>query len=170
MEIIIPAVVAALAALGLVYPLVRPPLLAIDDGAGPWSELAALEERKQALYGAIRETSFDFHTDKIGEEDYRREVETLKQEAVGVVLQIETLRSQAPRAAKSLENTISAAKERVSQAEGEALSEPLDDAAAADVKAADASATVERFCTSCGSGTATEDRFCAACGAGLKAT
>jgi len=169
MEIVIPVVVAALAALGLVYPLVRPPLLAIDDGQGPWSELGGLEERKQAIYGAIRETSFDFRTDKIGESDYRREIETLKREAVGVVAQIEALRSQAPRAAKSLEDAISAAKDRISHPEGDALGGAMDDAMNAAPKPSE-SAPTDRFCTSCGGPTSPEDRFCAACGTGLIAT
>ncbi|HJO02561.1 MAG TPA: hypothetical protein QGG47_01160, partial [Acidobacteriota bacterium] len=98
MDILIPVAVALLAALALLYPLVRPPLLALDDGAGPWSRLASLEERKLAIYGAIREASFDFRTDKVGEDDYRREVESLKREAVQVIAEIETLRGQAPRA------------------------------------------------------------------------
>ena len=162
-------VVAALAALGLVYPLVRPPLLAIDDVwalglSSPRSRIAS-----RAIYGAIRENSFDFRTDKISESDYRREVETLKREAVGVVAEIEALRSQAPRAAKSLEDAISAAKDRVSQAEGDALGDAIDDTTDDGTKTAEVAMT-DHFCTSCGGRTSPEDRFCAACGAGLKAT
>ncbi len=171
MDIVIPVAVAVLAALGLLYPLVRPPLLALDEGAGPWSKLAALEERKLVLYGAIREASFDFRTDKVGEEDYRLEVELLKSQAIEVVAQIEALRNQAPQATKSLEKSISSARHRVLQEEQNASEATTDRATAAGMAAAgDAPGATARFCTSCGHVTDPGDRFCAACGAGLKAT
>ncbi len=168
MEIVIPLAVVILAALALIYPLARPPLLAIEDGAGPWSKLAALEERKQAIYGAIREASFDFRTDKISENNYRQEVEALKHQAVAVVAEIEALRTQAPRAAKSLEQSISAARDRVLQDEQDVVV-----AAAADQSVhtpATEDGPAERFCTSCGHGAGSGDHFCAACGARLTAT
>ena len=137
--------------------------------AGPWSRLASLEERKLAIYGAIREASFDFRTDKVGEDDYRREVEILKREAVQVIAEIETLRGQAPRATTALEKTISAARHRVLEAERSASTATADGADDTDATADEAHAS-PAFCTSCGHATSPEDRFCAACGAGLKAT
>ena len=171
MDIVIPVAVALLAALGLLHPLVRPPLLALDEGGGPWSKLAALEERKLLIYGAIRETNFDFRTDKVGEEDYRREIELLKKQAIEVVVEIEALRSQVPHATKSLEKSISTARQRVLQAELDASEPATDHATPTDMTAAGvASLAAASFCTSCGHATAPEDRFCAACGAGLKVT
>ncbi len=171
MDVVIPVAVALLAALGLLYPLVRPPLLALDDGGGPWSKLAALEERKLLIYGAIRETSFDFRTDKVGEEDYRHEIELLKNQAIEVVAEIEALRNQVPHATKSLEKSISTARQRLLQAERDASEAATDHATPAGLTAAGTtSVAAASFCTSCGHATAPEDRFCAACGAGLKAT
>ena len=170
MDIVIPLAVAVLSALGLLYPLIRPPLLALDNAGGPWSKLAALEERKLTIYGAIREASFDYRTDKIGEADYRREVEVLKREAVQVIVEIETLRGQAPRATKSLEKTISTARRRLLKAEGTELVAAIDNTGEEGVEAPAYTLATPSYCTSCGQATGLEDRFCAACGAGLRAT
>ncbi len=170
MEIVIPLAVVILATLALVYPLVRPPLLALENGAGPWSKLAALEDRKQVIYGAIREASFDFRTDKIGEDNYRQEVKLLKQQAIEIVAEIEALRTQAPRAATSLEQRISAAREQLLQDDPQAIDAGDENEANVRAAATDDAPAVDRFCSSCGHGADHDDRFCAACGARLQAT
>lgn len=134
-------VATVLAALS--YPLWRPPLVAFDEGAGPASRLTLLEDRKQAIYGSIRDAGFDLRTDKMTQADYDQEMETLKAEAVEVMAQIEAMRNDVPRASKSLEAEISGLR--------------------ADRPAA-ASTAAPAFCTQCGGSLREQDRFCGACG------
>ncbi len=146
------ALVATAALLAyLLYPVLRPPLVALDEGTGPASRLAALEARKQNLYGAIRDLGFDLRTDKISRADYEREVDTLKREAVAVLAEIERLRATPPRGDERLEAAIRAARARQPDAGGVASDRGAD-----------------RFCTRCGRPARLDDRFCSGCGAALE--
>ncbi len=134
--------IVALVLVALAYPLWRPPLLAFEEGAGPASRMEQLEDRKHALYGSIRDAGFDLRTDKMTEEDYEREVEGLKSEAVEVLAQIQAMRSEVPQASEALEAEIGALR--------------------ADRRGG-ARASVS-FCTQCGAPSAEQDRFCGSCG------
>ena len=144
------AVLAAIA-----YPFWRPPLFALGGPSGPAAELAALETRKSAIYGAIREVGFDLRTDKITDEDYHSEVERLKNEAVEVIGQIESMRTETPRGSARVESLVEKARQRLGGSDGT----PAGDSG----EAGPAS-----FCTQCGRRAGDADRFCAGCGSELK--
>lgn len=146
------AVLAALlvvaVVVSLVYPLFRPPLEPVGEPAGPAARLAALESRKAAIYGSIRDLGQDLQTDKLTAEDYKREADTLKAQAVEVLARIEQLRKELPRGEDRIEEEIARIRDSLEGAAEER--EPAESQA--------------RFCTSCGARLETEDRFCAACG------
>ena len=87
----------ALVVVALILPIFRPPLIPLRDAAGPASRMRDLETQKATIYGAIREIGFDLRTDKITQEDYDHEITQLKEQAVAVVSEIESLRSALPR-------------------------------------------------------------------------
>lgn len=144
---VITGVVLAAVAAALIYPIVRPPLEPITEPGGPADRLAALEERKLGIYGAIRDLGFDYRTDKLTDEDYRSEVATLKAEAVQLVAEIERLRSEVPRGPSDLEAEIAREIEALEPAERRP--------------------SAGRFCTACGAKASPQDRYCAACGQAL---
>lgn len=147
MEVVAVVLVLVGALIPLVLPLIRPPLLALRAAGGPAARLQALDLRKSAIYGAIREVGFDLRTDKVEQGDYDQQIAVLKHEAVEVVAEIEMLKTNPPRASKTVEQDIAAVRER-SRREAHAAS---------------------RFCTQCGHAAADDDRFCAKCGTGLGA-
>lgn len=133
----------------MAWPLLRPqPCLLTESDEGPAARLAHLEERKHGIYGSIRDLGLDFRTGKLNETDYQHEVEGLKAEAVGVLAEIELLRTQRPVGSADLEARILAAR-----------------------GAGDASGDTSgrTFCTQCGKAAAADDRFCGACGNSLVA-
>ena len=157
----------------LLYPLWRPPLLALGKALGPASEMAALQERKLAIYGAIREAGFDLRTDKMSEADYQTEVEKLKGEAVEVIGQIEALGSRPPRGPDQLERVIARARAEIGAPEAPAA--PAGKAPAPSTGKAPAGPTSTEtgpvlFCTQCGRPAGAQDHFCAGCGAKLHVT
>ena len=105
----------------LLYPYLSPALEPLHEPGGPSARIGLLEERKLALYGAIRDLGFDFRTDKVTEQDYPSEMESLKAEAVAVVSELESLRAQPPRGSDRLEEEIRAAREQAPAETGEAL-------------------------------------------------
>lgn len=151
MSMVIIVLVLSATLVAIAWPLVRPELAAMDSDAGPASHMAALEERKLSIYGAIRDVGFDYRTDKLTEEDYQREVATLKAEAVAVLREMETLRSSPPRGTEELEREIERARRGTGIGPGEGLT-----------------ASGTRYCTQCGEPAAVDDRFCAGCGATLR--
>lgn len=151
------AVVAVL----IVRPLWRPALEPMEEVAGPASELADLEQRKQAIYGSIRDLGFDFRTGKLVEEDYRDEAERLKAEAVEVVARIEELRSSPPRAEDEVEGRIAALRRQMAPDAAGTAGDVAEDERTA---GAEAAAGEVRFCPRCGRGVGESDRFCAGCG------
>lgn len=126
------------------YPLLWPRTAIHTIPLGP---ITALEDRKLQIYAGIRELGFDYRMDKLEKADYEAEVERLKAEAVGVIQQIEEIRSQTPRAPSELEVEIATYREK------------LDNSGMGDL-----GTTAKHFCTECGSTIDTDDRFCAACG------
>jgi hypothetical protein len=151
MSMVIVVIVLSAALVAVAWPLVRPELAAMESDAGPASHMAVLEERKLSIYGAIRDLGFDYRTDKITEDDYQREMATLKAEAVAVLREMETLRSSPPRGTEALEREIESARQ-----------------GGAAVPSGSPSGEARRFCTQCGEAAAGDDRFCANCGATLR--
>ena len=150
----------------LVLPIFRPPLIPLRDATGPASRMRDLEMRKATIYGAIREVGFDLRTDKITQEDYDHEITQLKKEAVGVVSEIEGLRSAAPRGDKATEAAIARAR----STRPASAKEPAARASAAAPEPESSSDDAAAFCTQCGKEAASGDRFCAGCGSELRAT
>ena len=150
MEIVAVVLVLSGAVLSLVVPLIRPPLIRLHSAAGPAAQLEALEERKAMIYGAIREVGFDLRTDKLDQADYEREVAALKREAIGVVSQIQEIKTTPPRGPKTVEAAISALRRG-----GAGAARP---------------AAGDRFCTQCGEAAKADARFCAGCGTALTGT
>ena len=144
-------------AFALARPVWRPALEPLDDAIGPASRLRALEERKTAIYGSIRDLGFDLRTDKVTREDYEIEVAKLKAEAAAVLADIERLRGEPPRGPERIESLIAAARER--------LPTPSADAVVTAGDGADAPAI---FCTQCGRKINEGDRFCGGCGRPLE--
>ena len=163
MEIVTMVLVLGLALIPLVIPLFRPPLLALRSASGPAARLQALELRKAAIYGAIREVGFDLRTDKVEQGDYDQQMASLKREAVEVVGEIEKLKNSPPRGSKKVERAVAAVRKGTSPRKEKAAREERP-ATAQDTEAA------ARFCTQCGHAAADDDRFCARCGTGLQAT
>ena len=149
----------------LLYPLWRPPLWSLGEALGPASEMAALQERKLSIYGAIREAGFDLRTDKMSEADYQTQVEKLKADAVEVIGQIEALGSRPPRGPDQLERVIARAREEIGAPEVPAV--PAGDAAAGPTSTETGPGL---FCTQCRRPAGAQDRFCAGCGAKLHLT
>ncbi len=158
MEVLVVALLLGASLVPLVVPLIRPPLMALRSASGPAARLRALELRKAAIYGAIREVGFDLRTDKVEQDDYDRQVVVLKQEAVEVVAEIEELKNNPPRASKQVERTIAALRKGAPVSREVSREERPE--AAGDPK---------RFCTQCGQAAAPDDRFCAKCGTALAA-
>jgi len=153
MEALAVVLVLAGALIPLVLPLFRPPLLALRAGGGPVARLQALELRKSAIYGAIREVGFDLRTDKVEQSDYDQQIALLKREAVEVVGEIEALKESPPQASREVERAIAAFREGGARGGEEVRHETV---------------TPGRFCTQCGHAADDGDRFCAKCGAGLE--
>lgn len=158
MEILVVALLLAASLVPLVVPLFRPPLMALRSASGPAARLRALELRKSAIYGAIREVGFDLRTDKVEQDDYDRQVVVLKREAVEVVAEIEELKNTPPLASKQVERTIATLRK------GAPVSREVSRG-----ESPEAAGDLKRFCTQCGQAAAPDDRFCAKCGTALEA-
>ena len=152
MEVLAIALLLGGALIPLIMPLFRPPLMALRSASGPASQLRALEMRKAAIYGAIREAGFDLRTGKIDQDDYDQQVVVLKREAVGVVGEIEQLKVDPPRASRTIEREIA----------------DLREGAASEPELSHKEDLALRFCTRCGQQAAEDDRFCPQCGTGLE--
>ena len=71
---------------------VSAPLTDGPDSQAEWMELCALRD---VAYEALRDLEFDFHAGKIEPRDYQELTARYKQEAVGLLAQIETLEATA---------------------------------------------------------------------------
>jgi hypothetical protein len=165
MDVLLGLIVGGVVLVAIGYPIWKPAPQVLGSSRGPASELAALEERKESTYAAIRELGFDFHTDKLSEADYHLEIERLKAEAVGIVRQIEERTTEPPSGSDAVEREIAAIRESIER------SSPMMAPAAAPAPMAAGAPQVQGtavFCTQCGRPAAVEDRFCAGCGTQLR--
>lgn len=153
-------ILLALSLLAIVWPLVRerpepeqvaPELLWLETAqADPLMELQA---QRDSLYQAIKELEFDYQVGKVSEADYQAFNSRLKEQAVAVLKEIDTLQKAEadPNLDARLEAEIAALRRN-----GHAL-QPV---------AAESSAA-PRFCAQCGEAVKAGDRFCARCGTAL---
>jgi hypothetical protein len=70
----------------VIWPLVRPTRPVLIDEEGPLAELIL---RKDTLLLSIKELEFDYQTGKLSQEDYARFDARLRQQAIGLLRQIE---------------------------------------------------------------------------------
>jgi len=152
MEALAIALLLGVALVPLVVPLFRPPLLALGTASLPASRLRELEQRKAAIYGAIREAGFDLRTGKVEQSDHDQQVALLKREAVVVVEEIEDIKANPPQGSAEVESAIAAARQGTP----------------APPRTPKETAPSKGFCTQCGQEVADDDRFCAQCGTGLE--
>lgn len=175
MTVLLAVMVVAVVTVAVAWPLWKPGPEAPPDPVGPAARLAALQERKLALYAAIRELGFDYRTDKLEEADYEQEVERIKAEAITVVREIDELKRQPPRGPDELEAEIAAYRAQMAGAPPDSAATapggaaPMaDERAASDVAPAPASGGKKLFCTQCGNPADSGDRFCSSCGNRLR--
>ncbi|CAN5394579.1 hypothetical protein BH10CHL1_BH10CHL1_12680 [soil metagenome] len=150
------ALLLAILAIGFVaWPLWQPSTaLRLDDD----SPLTELIQRKDSVLLSIKELEFDYQTGKLSLEDYQRLDQRLRQQAIGLLRQLEKVAPDSVALETELEAAIRQQRQTVSrpaeerQPEGTKLSPPV---------------RQQRFCAQCGAPTAASANFCAICGAPL---
>jgi hypothetical protein len=101
MEIVLALVIVAVLAWIVTAPLRRPDP-AGDEPTTEDPQRAELEARKQALYRQIRDAELDRAQGKLSDADWRRVDTELRQEAIGVLREIDALDAPAgPRTTDS---------------------------------------------------------------------
>lgn len=125
-------------------------------------EVEALAARKVALVQSLRDIEYDFETNKITEEDYRRFKRSCERQALGVMRRLEAIHG----GDANWEDTIDGAlAERLDTGLD---TDNIDEQAAkpaADGDNAESDETPEALsCSSCGKTLADDDRFCSHCG------
>ena len=143
---------AALAITYVVWPLWQgdTTLHLADD-----SVLAELLARKDAVLLSIKELEFDYQTGKLSSEDFERLNSRLRQQAIGLLRQIET---SAPDSA-ALEAELEAAILHQRQTAKQPMATVRTGTAVGD----------RRFCPQCGNAVTAAAKFCANCGTSLRA-
>jgi hypothetical protein len=84
--LLLAGLLAALAVGYVIWPLVRPTRPVLIDEEGPLAELIL---RKDTVLQSIKELEFDYQTGKLSQEDYQRFDGRLRQQAIGLLRQIE---------------------------------------------------------------------------------
>lgn len=115
--------------------------------------LVELQEQRDAVYQAIKDLEFDHQVGKVAEADYQAFDAQLKEQAVGILKQIDALRAAEadPQLGLRLEAEIAALR----RVDGYAPT------------AASVAAASTKFCPQCGRPCAPGDRFCGGCGTAL---
>lgn len=148
-------IVAVTAIAYVVTPLFQPsrPLRAEED-----DQLADLVQRKDETLRSIKEVEFDYHTGKLSQEDYERYDQRLRQQAIGLIRQIEVRSPDLAELDISLERAIAAKRQ---------VAEPV---AANGNMPRQTAAETAIFCHECGAKVRADDKFCAKCGTALRKT
>ena len=152
-------------AVAILYPLYRPSTEPLDAMTGPLAHRAALEERREVIYAAIRELGFDYRTDKLTTADYEDEIASLKSQAMEIVAAIEKSEAGPAQGPEAIEELI--ASERLLLERD--FAEPSATGRHGDRPPPTEDGTGKaRFCTQCGRRAGHDDRFCAGCGDRLR--
>jgi rRNA maturation endonuclease Nob1 len=139
------SIVFILVAIGIVI-FVGLPLFEARTGTRLWSHSGSnhraqdLEERKEAIYTAIKDIEFDYQMGKLSEEDFKELRQQYKEDAMGLLKKIEQIQGKTVKA-----TGIHAKKKRTKFD----LREP-------------------NYCWICGITVTENDQFCANCGNKLK--
>lgn len=116
-------------------------------------QIEALVSRKVALVQALRDIEYDWKTNKISEEDYRRFKKSCERQAVGVMRRLNALHGGERDWDAVIDRAI---EERLEGADPETASKPWSDESTADDESLS--------CNGCQAPIATGDVFCSQCG------
>ena len=154
-SLILVAAVAVAAIAYVLAPLRRPSttLRAQEED----DELADLIQRKDETLRSIKEVEFDYHTGKLSEDDYEQYDQRLRQQAIGLIRQIEKRSPDLADLDLSLEAAIAARRK---------IKTPV--ATNGDVPVVAVSEPATIFCHNCGAVAKPDDKFCAKCGTELR--
>jgi cytochrome c-type biogenesis protein CcmH/NrfG len=100
-----------------------------------------LEDRKEAIYAAIKDIEFDYQMGKLSEEDFKELRQQYKDEAVGLLQKIDQIQKTRFKSKK-----IHAAKKQQIKSDSKEI----------------------KFCWICGTAVTKSDKFCINCGNKLK--
>lgn len=90
--LILAGILLSLAALlCIISPFLTRSAAPLTDGPDSVSELRELYALRDVTYDTLRDLEFDFHSGKIGEDDYNDLTNRFKREAVELVTRIESL-------------------------------------------------------------------------------
>ena len=172
LSIVIALLLAAIAVMAVVWPLLRPgpaPVMVDDD------RLTDLLGRKDAVMVAIKELEFDYRVGKLSEEDYQLYDQRLRRQALGLLQQIEQAAPESAQLDAGLEAEIARRRKIREQVAAPAPAPAAAAAVAVTVASPPVAAgngdaaTKPRFCTTCGNRLEAHHRFCANCGAPVEA-
>jgi hypothetical protein len=142
--------IAGLAVSFVIWPLIGGPLGAqrtvLVDEAGPLTELL---QRKEMLLLSIKELEFDHQTGKLSDEDFQRLDQRLRQQAIGLLRQIERVAPASAALESDLEEAIRRQRKVQAQPAVRTLEEPM------------------MSCPRCQNQVSTGDNFCPKCGLAL---
>lgn len=155
---------AVFAAAAVVLPFVRGENGENADDAE--SRLEELLERKDVLYGALKELDFDRAGGKLSDPDFLRIEAQYRERAIGVLREIDALvETGDPEAdlSEALEREILDLRKAVR------VEDPSPEAAETASDARD-DPPEPRFCCDCGAAVSSTDKFCFSCGTPLRET
>lgn len=155
---------AVFAAAAVVLPFVRGESGENADDAE--SRLEEFLERKDVLYGALKELDFDRAAGKLSDSDFLRIEAQYRERAIGVLREIDALvETGDPEAdlSEALEREILALRKAVR------VEDPSPEAAETAPDARD-DPPEPRFCRDCGAPVSSTDKFCFTCGTPLRET
>lgn len=137
-------------------------------------KIEALVARKVALIQSLRDTEYDWKTNKISEEDYRRFKKSCERQAVGIMRKLDRLHGGERDWDQVIDQAVS---RRLGDHEGPPVDTTSVDANTdgttnahddEPVVSPDADSPGDSpQCSSCGHSLAPDDRFCSQCGAGV---
>jgi hypothetical protein len=160
---------AVFAAAAVVLPFVRGESGENADDAE--SRLEELLERKDVIYGALKELDFDRAAGKLSDPDFRRLEAQYRERAIGVLREIDALVETGDPEADLSEAGLSEALEREILALRKAVrvEDPSPEVPETAPDARD-DPPEPRFCRDCGAPVSSTDKFCSSCGTPLRET
>ena len=153
--------ISLLAVAYVAWPLLRPSRVAQlppDD-----DPLTALIQRKDTILRSIKELEFDYHMGKLSEADFQRFDQRLRQQAIGLIRQIEKVAPDMADLEQQLEEAIAQHRTVLDTAASVATNGTSHRSAAATVGD-------ERVCPECSTPIVHSANFCANCGTSLTTT
>ena len=163
---IVVGLMAVFAAAAVVLPFVRGESGENADDAE--SHLEELLERKDVIYGALKELDFDRTAGKLSDPDFLRLEAQYRERAIGVLQEIDALVETGDPEADLSEAGLSEALEREILALRKAVR--VEDPSPETAPDARDDPPEPRFCRDCGVPVNSTDKFCSSCGTPLRET